>query len=99
MPKYSQLFAKGLKKKEVAEAVTAGELSEKWNAVSEKAMEVSGEITDEDVSQLIYTMPGSHPFVNTLLDSISWNIKHTMWHCGQTGIVKRVVDQPIDFGM
>jgi hypothetical protein len=99
MSKYSQLFAKGLKKNELVHAVTVTELIDKWEAVTDKAIGVMRELNDEELIQEIHKMPKPHPFVKTRQDSISWNIKHTMWHCGQMGILKRVIDQPIEFGM
>lgn len=29
--------------------------------------------------------------------ALSWNIKHTMWHCGQIVMLKRIIDKPHNF--
>jgi len=44
-------------------------------------------------------MPKPHPFVTTKENAISWNVKHTMWHCGQIAMLKRVIDKALDFDM
>lgn len=40
-----------------------------------------------------------HPIAKNKFEAIDWNIKHTMWHCGQIGILSRVVHQAFDFGL
>ena len=40
-----------------------------------------------------------HPIAKTKFESLDWNIKHTMYHCGQIGLLKRVVDVRYDFGL
>ena len=55
-------------------------------------------LQDKDLNDDIFKFPKPHPFVKTKENSISWNIKHTMWHCGQIAMLKRIVDKPLDFG-
>lgn len=45
--------------------------------------------------------PGApeHPVATNKQEAISWNIKHTMWHCGQMAILKRVINSRIGFGL
>ncbi len=33
------------------------------------------------------------------LNRLDWNIKHTMYHCGQIGLLKRIIDVRYDFGL
>ncbi len=40
-----------------------------------------------------------HPVAKTKFDAISWNIKHTMWHCGQIACIKRLIHGGFDFGL
>ncbi|RRB06466.1 DinB family protein [Larkinella rosea] len=40
-----------------------------------------------------------HPIAATKFEAIDWNIKHTMYHCGQIGILSRVVDKRYNFGL
>ena len=38
-----------------------------------------------------------HPVATTKLDAVSWNIKHTMWHCGQIASIIRLIQGGFDF--
>lgn len=40
-----------------------------------------------------------HPVAKTKLEAVSWNIKHTMWHCGQVASIKRLIHGGFDFGL
>lgn len=40
-----------------------------------------------------------HPVAITKFDALSWNIKHTMWHCGQMATIKRLVHESYDYGL
>lgn len=40
-----------------------------------------------------------HPVASIKLDALSWNIKHTMWHCGQIATIKRLIHGGFDFGL
>jgi uncharacterized damage-inducible protein DinB len=99
MKKYSGLFANGLKRNELSSEVTVIELKENWTLMQKQTIETLEYLRDKDLNNEIFKLPKPHPFVKSKEDSISWNIKHTMWHCGQMGILKRVVDKSLDFGM
>ena len=99
LKKYSGLFANGLKRKELSLEVTAKELLENWKLIQYQTLEIVTHLRDEDLNSETFKMPKPHPFVKTKENSISWNIKHTMWHCGQIGILKRIIDKPFDFGI
>jgi len=40
-----------------------------------------------------------HPLAKTKFDALDWNVKHTMWHCGQLGILVRIAGERFNFGM
>jgi hypothetical protein len=98
MKKYSDLFAKGDKRKELLNQVTAHELEEKWNWMQDHTMDAIADLQDKDLNDETFRTHRPHPFVRTIENAISWNIKHTMWHCGQMAILKRIVDERYDFG-
>jgi len=56
-------------------------------------------LTPEDLEKNIEPIGVPHPVAKSKFDAIDWNIKHTMWHCGQIGILKRIIDQRYDFGL
>lgn len=31
--------------------------------------------------------------------AVSWNMEHTMWHCGQLALLKRIFGKRYDFGL
>ena len=99
MKKYSGLFAKGVKINELSSEVTVSQLKENWEFIQKQTIKFLDYLQENDFNNEIFKLPKPHPFVRTKEDSISWNIKHTMWHCGQMGILKRVVDKSLDFGM
>lgn len=67
--------------------------------MQKQTIETFDYLRDKDLNDEIFKLPKPHPFVKSKEDSISWNIKHTMWHCGQMGVLKRVIDKSLDFGM
>lgn len=99
MKKYSGLFANGLKKRELLSEVTVEELKKNWELMQNQTIETLANLQDKDLSSEIFKLPKLHPFVKTKVNAISWNIKHTMWHSGQMGMLKRIIDKPLDFGM
>ena len=40
-----------------------------------------------------------HPIAKNKWEALEWNIQHTMWHCGQIGLLKRIIDKRFDFGL
>lgn len=40
-----------------------------------------------------------HPIASNKREAISWNAQHTMWHNGQIGLIKRIIDERMDFGL
>jgi len=99
LKKYSEFFAKGQKKKELASNVSVQELLGNWQAMKALTIETLSNIQDIDLQNETFKMPKPHPFVVTIENSISWNIKHNMWHCGQMAMLKRVVDTPLNLGI
>ena len=97
--KYSGLFAKGTRMKELMTEIAVEDLLKNWQLMQEKTIEILSSLDDDHLVNEIYQTPRHHPFVKTKQDSLSWNIKHTMWHCGQIGMLRRVIDKSFDFGM
>ena len=40
-----------------------------------------------------------HPVAKAKLDVLDWNIKHTMWHCGQLGILVMIAGERFNFDL
>lgn len=56
-------------------------------------------VSDATLKETLKPSGMPHPIATTKFEAIDWNIKHTMWHCGQIAILKRLVDQRFDFGL
>ncbi|MFT3680844.1 MAG: DinB family protein [Ferruginibacter sp.] len=99
LKKYSGLFANGHRIKELPPEITVQELITNWNAVQMLTNEILSSLQDIDLAAGVFNLPKPHPFVKTKEQAVSWNIKHTMWHCGQIATLRRVIDVPFSFGM
>lgn len=75
-------------------------LRKQLHFIQRKVLTTVGELPvgdlDKDVEQPIKQ---KHPVALTKFDAISWNIKHTMWHCGQMATLKRMVHESYDYGL
>jgi hypothetical protein len=96
--KYSAFFARGDQRKQLEYQISVKDLIESLELVQETSLQLISNLTSENLASDIYPIK-EHPFVKTKLESISWNIKHTMWHCGQIATLRRVIDKPINYGM
>jgi hypothetical protein len=63
-----------------------------------RSLEIIKELAPENLHAALEPTRIPHPIAKTKFESLDWNIKHTMYHCGQIGILKRVVDKRYDFG-
>lgn len=99
LKKYSELFANGQQINSLFSEITVDELRKNWNLMQHQTIEMLNHLQDKDLNDEIFKLPKPHPFVKIKENSISWNIKHTMWHCGQIATLKRIIDKPLDFGM
>lgn len=67
--------------------------------IAQKSSSTIQALSIEDLEKPLVPTPMPHPIAKTKFEAIDWNIKHTMWHCGQLGILKRIVHERYDFGL
>jgi uncharacterized damage-inducible protein DinB len=67
--------------------------------MQQKSLAVLTTLLDSELDNALEPTPTPHPIATTKREAIDWNIKHTMYHCGQIGLIKRVVDKRHDFGL
>ena len=67
--------------------------------MQQKSMDVLAALSDSELHSPLEPTPIPHPIATTKSEAIDWNIKHTMYHCGQIGMLRRIVDQRYDFGL
>jgi len=64
-----------------------------------QSLEVIKSLSVTDLHKTVEPTKVPHPVAKTKFEAIDWNIKHTMWHCGQMATIKRLVDQPYNYGL
>ena len=74
-------------------------LFEQLGIVQKRAIDIVRSLTLTELENKLEATPIPHPIAKTKHEAIDWNIKHTMYHCGQIGILKRIVDVRHDFGL
>lgn len=79
--------------------VDSATLVEHLQFMQQKSLAVLATLPDSELDDPLEPTPTSHPIATTKREAIDWNIKHTMYHCGQIGLIKRVVDKRHDFGL
>jgi uncharacterized damage-inducible protein DinB len=67
--------------------------------IQQKSVDILATLSSAELNSPLEHTPIPHPIAATKFEAIDWNIKHTMYHCGQIGILRRVVDKRYDFGL
>lgn len=66
--------------------------------VQQRSIDVIRSLSLEDLQNDLEPSQLVHPVAKTKLEALEWNLNHTMWHCGQIGMIKRIIDTRYDFG-
>lgn len=96
---YITWFAFGKSPKEVAHFASAEVLAQHLEAIHEKSIQSIRKLTEENLQEPLAPAKVPHPIAKNKYEALSWNVQHTMWHGGQLGILKRVLDERYDFGL
>lgn len=67
--------------------------------MQQKSLEILATVTPEELKNPLEPTPTPHPVATNKFEAIDWNVKHTMYHCGQIGVLRRVVSGRFDFGL
>lgn len=89
---------------EVAPSLSRGKvqpqrLYEQLMLMEQKSLDIMRALSPEELEQPLEPTRRKHPIARTKFEALDWNIKHTMWHCGQIGMLKRIVHERYDFGL
>ncbi|MBO9702100.1 MAG: DinB family protein [Sporocytophaga sp.] len=95
---YDEIFTTGKPENTVGK-FKPDQLMKQLMLVELKSLEIIKSLSDHDLSGALYPSPVLHPIASNKLEALDWNIKHAMWHCGQLGILKRIVHERFDFGL
>ncbi|MCX6215809.1 DinB family protein [Spirosoma sp.] len=79
--------------------VDSATLEEGLLLMQKKSLAILATLRASELDDPLEPTPAAHPIATTKREAIDWNIKHTMYHCGQLGLIKRIVDKRHDFGL
>lgn len=96
---YTKLCGYDTHAKEMAGTWTPAQLTSDLQTMQDTSLEVINSLSIPSLWQPIEPLKVPHPVAKTKFEAIDWNVKHTMWHCGQMATLKRLVDQPYDYGL
>ena len=95
--KYSELYSFYSSPKDAAGRLTPKELKSHLEIIEKKSQEIINSLTPEELKNELVPGKVEHPVAKTKFEAIDWNIKHTMWHCGQIASLKRILGEPYKF--
>ena len=98
MKEYSQLFHNTSSHQCVGKTKPE-DLKKHLKLMEQKSISIIQSLSLDELEKPLVPTPMPHPIAKTKFEAIDWNIKHTMWHCGQLGILKRIVHERYDFGL
>lgn len=98
LQQYNKLFTNSDPKDSIGKT-NPQELHDQLIFMQKRSVDVISALTEADLEQSLAPTPTPHPIAKTKQEALDWNIKHTMYHCGQLGLIKRIVDQRYDFGL
>lgn len=99
LKEYSELFTFKIPPKDTIGKKKPEELIADLNIVEKKSIEIIKSLSPEELKNKLEPARVEHPVARNKFEALDWNIKHTMWHCGQLAILKRVVNERYDFGL
>ena len=96
--KYAELFTKA-KAKDAIGKVSVSELKKFSELFQKKSLDTLNYLSDDELNNPLEPFVIKHPIAKTKQEAIEWNIQHTMWHCGQIGLLKRYLSNKQDYGL
>ncbi|MBW3467010.1 DinB family protein [Arthrospiribacter ruber] len=98
LKEHDELFTNALPRKSVGK-INPSDLINQLTMVQHKSIDIIKTLSLTGLQKKLEPMPTPHPIAKTKFEALNWNINHTMYHCGQIGIIKRLIDQRHDFGL
>ncbi len=74
-------------------------LKDHLSIMEKRSVEIIASLDSDSLHDALAPVTPQHPIASNRFEAIDWNIKHTMWHCGQLGILKRIINGRLDFGL
>ncbi|BDD12257.1 hypothetical protein FUAX_46890 (plasmid) [Fulvitalea axinellae] len=98
LQKHNELFVNTSPKESVGKT-NPEKLLKDLKLVQAHSVDIIKRMNVEDLSKPLEPTETPNPVAKTKYEALDWNIKHTMWHCGQLGIIKRQINGRHDFGL
>ncbi len=98
LKEYNKLFTQASPTDTVGKT-SSTDLIEHLTLVQKRSLEIIQSLSESDLKNELEKADTPHPIAKNKYEALDWNIKHTMWHCGQLGILKRIIDKRFDFGL
>jgi len=99
LAEYSTLFTFKMPPRETIGKKKPNELLTDLDFVEKKSIEVIKSLSPIELEDTLEPSRMEHPVAKNKFEALDWNIKHTMWHCGQLAILKRLISEHYDFGL
>lgn len=99
MRDYTKLFSFTTVPKNAVGKTSPEELKKYLKIIEDNSLEVITLLLPVNLQAELEPTKMPHPVATTKFEALSWNIKHTMWHCGQIAMLKRIIGKPHDFGL
>ena len=94
---YSEHYTFAGTPKDIVTIFTPEELKNHLTIIEKKSLQIINELSIDELSEGLVPGKMEHPVAQNKLEAINWNIQHTMWHCGQLAMLKRVLGDPYTF--
>jgi hypothetical protein len=98
MRSYDKLFTSGSPENATGKA-NPEELKNHLTFMQNRSFEVVDSLCLDDLQNPLHPTEIPHPIAKNKFEALDWNIKHTMWHCGQLGILVRIGGERFNFGL
>lgn len=98
LKEYGDAFTGGSPRTSVGQ-FNAGQLMTNLAFIQAKSIETLSFLAEGELEQELVPTGFPHPIAQTKREAIEWNIHHTMYHCGQIGILARILGRRYDFGL
>lgn len=99
MKEYSQSFGYGTNAESVAGKIDIPKLKADHQFMQEQSLGVIASLEDSQLDDELEPTQVTHPVAKNKLEALDWNVKHTMWHCGQLSMVRRAVHERYAFAL
>lgn len=98
LKEYSNLFTDAAPGESIGKT-TPEELKDHLIFMECKSIDIIKSLSIDDLESKLESTTVPHPIAKNKFEALDWNVKHTMWHCGQLGILRRIIGEKYNFGL